>query len=426
MVEAQPAGGGVTIDEVRRDFLASNVQHLLPALRRDQNLVVVEVAECSLVSNDFAIVVATVNDGRSIMVPAVRDGGSWRRAAPGDGVAVAVFEAPPPLEVSHIAALPALNRRAERGITADMSNDIVVVDEQIAVKWQFVVAEGSMAGPRLVAHLASVGFTEMPEPIATVSWNERLVASAARYLPGAVDGWEWMVNDLTVHVREGAPAPVWPRDLGSLVGRMHRACSTPSEVITQPVGSAGDLGGLVAHYQTLMSRIPSLDEELRAALDPWLDRMRDAVDTLETARDVAVIPLHGDLHAGQFLRWRDGVAVSDFDGNPLLPMEQRGDQGPAAFDLASLVRSLDHVAQVAARRCREASDDSAAERALAWASSARTEVLDGYLATGDAAVLDERLLHAFESLSPLHEAVYATDYLPRWRYVPLGVLARGW
>jgi hypothetical protein len=36
--------------------------------------------------------------------------------------------------------------------------------------------------------------------------------------------------------------------------------------------------------------------------------------------------------------------------------------------------------------------------------------------------LDVGLLEALETLSPLHEAVYASTYLERWRYVPLTVL----
>ena len=45
--------------------------------------------------------------------------------------------------------------------------------------------------PRLLAHLAEVGFTRMPTPYAAVWRSDLLVALVAAYLPGAYDGWDW-------------------------------------------------------------------------------------------------------------------------------------------------------------------------------------------------------------------------------------------
>jgi len=422
-----PGGADASpLASLRDDLMDGDGQALLPALRRGQGLRPLEVTEMASIDEASAVAIVALADGRSVLVPAVRDGGVWRRAVPGDGLGVAVLSAPPPLSVELLGSLPVVDPSAERLVGADMSNEVVIVDEQVVVKWQFVTAPGSLAGPRLVAHLAAVGFTQMPTPLATVAWGDRLVASAARYLPEASDGWDWMVDDLLAHVREGEPAPRWPWEVGALAGRLHAACATPSAVIPEPVSRAADLGPLAEHYLALLARIPDLDDDAREALEAWRPRLAEAVDVLASSRDAVVIPVHGDLHAGQFLRWSGGLVVSDFDGNPLLPMERRGDRCPAAFDLACLLRSLDHVAHVVARRCREAGDDAGADRALVWSAEARGDALDGYLATGDTALLDRELLAAFESLSPLHELVYAADYLPRWSYVPLGVLARGW
>lgn len=58
----------------------------------------------------------------------------------------------------------------------------------------------------------------------------------------------------------------------------------------------------------------------------------------------------------------------------------------------------------------------------AWAQRAREDALAAYLDVEGVPSLDVSLLEALETLSPLHEAVYAAEYLPRWRYVPLAVL----
>ncbi|MGI9197864.1 MAG: hypothetical protein ACR2KE_10430, partial [Candidatus Nanopelagicales bacterium] len=269
---------------------------------------------------------------------------------------------------------------------------------------------------------AATGFTEMPRPLATVTWHDELLASLSAYLPGAEDGWDWMLRDIADYLTGSADAPQWASDLGLLTARMHACAATPSDVIPAPV-SRGDLRPLAAHYRRLLDAIDGLDDDLHQALAPWDRRLEDAARVLASAEDIELIPLHGDLHAGQFLRSPETCVINDFDGNPLLPPEQRGAPGPTAHDVAGLLRSLDHVAISAARRIE---DPSALPRAREWAAQARVEALEAYESQDGVPALDRQILGALESLSPLHEAVYAATYLPRWRYVPLAVLAGGW
>ena len=261
-------------------------------------------------------------------------------------------------------------------------------------------------------------------------WGDRLIASATAYLSGASDGWDWMATDLLAYLVDGAPRPRWPGEVGSLVAEFHRSCATASAVFPEPVTTSASLAPLAEYYRDLLAEIPALDDEMRAALLPWMERFEHAVQTVEEARDVSVMPIHGDLHIGQIWRWSGGLVVGDFDGNPLLSAEHRADPGPAAFDLACLLRSFDHVALVVARRLGEVQRTDLQAAAFAWVREARVELLTAYDDEADRigsdSVLDLLLLHAFEALSPLHEAVYAATYLPRWRYVPLGVLKNGW
>ena len=424
------------------ELVAGGGDQLLPARRRGQGLEPVDVSDAvtwqSSQGRHVGVAVVRLNDDRDLVVPITRDSETWRRALPGDGVSAAVLTAPEPLRVEHFGSIAEGPAHVERDLDVDMSNDVVIVDEAVAVKWQLIAEPGHLGGPRLVAHLAAVGFDAMPRPVVTVTWNDRLIASATDYLPQARYGWDWMVDDLVTSIATDAPRPSGAYELGVVVARFHQACVTPSQVMLDPVAVAPDLSVLTEYYTQLVRRIPMLDAEMRSALVPWRDRFDAALQTLADARDVAVMPIHGDLHVGQIWRWPGGVAIGDFDGNPLLPAEHRGDRGPAAFDLACLLRSLDYVGHVAARRLSEGGATSdqtgaqptAADSALEWSAEARSRLLGGYLDTlssgRERVVLDEHLMAAFESLSPLHEAVYAATYLPRWRYVPLGVLARGW
>lgn len=131
--------------------------------------------------------------------------------------------------------------------------------------------------------------------------------------------------------------------------------------------------------------------------------------------------LHGDLHVGQVLRWRDGYAVTDFDGNPTV--EPRPE--PVARDLAQLRTSVLHVAEIANRR----TEGRHRETLLGWGRRAADDLLAAYRDTlaahGLPHLLDERLLRPFEVEQECRELIYAARFLPRWRYAPLGVL-RSW
>lgn len=407
------------LDEVRSDLGRVSADDLVPALRHGQLPAIEQIADVASLSPDVAVAAIRLTDSREFFVPLVHDR-SWRRAEPGDGVSMAALDAPAPIVVEHLNPLPAVATGRERAIDVDMTNDVRVIDDSIVVKWQFLRQPGSLIGPRVAAHLSAAGFRDMPEPFATVTWRDELLVSFARFLPGAEDGWEWMLDDVRRMLAGEAPAPSWPEVVGQLAARMHAAAVHPTQLIDHPV-ERRSLAPIAQHYRALLDS--TLDAELRVAVERWRSGFMDACDTLTAADDVDVIPIHGDLHPGQFLRWRDGVAICDFDGNPTLPAHLRTLRGPTAQDVAGILRGFDHVAIAAARRTGES---AALGPAREWARDARGSALTAYRREPGVCALDESVLGALETLSPLHEAVYATTYLPRWRYVPLAVLDGGW
>ena len=127
--------------------------------------------------------------------------------------------------------------------------------------------------------------------------------------------------------------------------------------------------------------------------------------------------VHGDFHVGQVLEWRDGYAVTDFDGNPMAAPAERGAPDTPVRDVAAFVRSIDHLGRVASTR-RSGHD----ERIGSWIETSRRGYLDAYrhelTERGMPDLFDERLLRPLEIAQECHEYVYAAGFLPRWRYVP--------
>ncbi|WP_131732780.1 aminoglycoside phosphotransferase [Actinomadura formosensis] len=315
---------------------------------------------------------------------------------------------PEPYTARDFAVLPPLADPAERAITADQTHRSVIVGERLVVKWFTPPAPPPHRALAVLEQLALAGFTGTARPYRAVfAPDGALVALVTAYLPEARDGWEWCVDAAV------AGEPVG-RLLGTLTADLHRALATATPAHPAPVVE----GELVR----LPDALAALDEALARTGDPWLrsraHRLRaDLLDPPDPLR-TPLMRIHGDLHAGQILRWRGGHAVIDFDGNPVLAGSGGGrpaaDLLPAARDVAQLLTSLEHVGQVA--RERRGHD------ATGWVAAARADFLAAY---GAPEFFDERLVRAFSIEQECRELIYAARFLPRWRYAPLGVL-RSW
>ncbi|GAA3835189.1 hypothetical protein GCM10022226_65870 [Sphaerisporangium flaviroseum] len=316
--------------------------------------------------------------------------------------------------------LPAVEDTAtERGFDVDQTNHSVVVDERVVVKWLTPPLALPQPAPEVFAHLTAVGFTATALPYAALTSRspggpEMLVALVTAYLPDARDGWEWCLDEAV------AGRTAFAADLGRLAADLHVAMATPSPAFPGPVRTAGSGAGWAARAERALGEALALTGgEDGAWLAGRVETLSRAMEPLTRVSATPLIRIHGDLHVGQTLRWRDGYAVIDFDGNPTVsgadPFQ------PAARDLAQLGTSIEHVAQVAIKR-READPDET----VRWASAARGMLLSAYrerlAARGGSALLDEALLGPFEIEQECRELIYAARHLPRWRYAPMGVL----
>jgi len=362
------------------------------------------------------------------VAPIAPVGEGVRRAVPGDGVTAALLGV---LATGGAGSLTA-ERYAdalplgglERSMGVDQSNESVVVGDRAVVKLFPRTRPGPQAGVDLPAHLAAVGFGEIPTPLGSILWcGDTLIASVAWFVPGASDGWAWYVDDVVDACErdDWAVADAHAGAVGALVARLHRALATPSAVFPSPVAEAG--AERIAAWRAAADA--RLEEALGLTSGAEGERLREvapaaaAVIASLTAIDgTPVMRIHGDLHVGQVLRGGDGaLSVNDFDGNPLAP-DRTAPDAPAR-DVAAMTCALDHVGRVVARR-----SPSHAAAAAAWAERSRTAFLGAYQAgLGDRrSLLDERLLAPFEVAQEAHEFVYAARYLPRWGYVPDGAM----
>ena len=330
----------------------------------------------------------------------------------------------------------------ERPITADQTNTSVVVGERVVVKWMRPPAGGDPAGraPDLLAHLVAAGFTRTPTPYAAV-YRDRpgaphLVALVTAFLPDAEDGWDWCVDALLDQLGGGPPAD-WADAIGTLAAELHAALATPSDTIPEPVIEAADPGWAeegLAVLDEARRLLPAPAQDRRTADGAedarWfaarVGRIRADIERSRLVTRTPVIRPHGDLHVGQILRWRGGLAVTDFDGNPILAASTGVTFAePAARDVAQLRTSLLHVGEIANRRTEGRHRPAVA----AWCRDAVDDLLAAYRRTlderGMAYLFDERLLRPFEVEQECRELIYAARFLPRWRYAPMGVL-RSW
>lgn len=282
-----------------------------------------------------------------------------------------------------------------------------MVGEQVVVKWIRDPSSSPHRAPGILARLTAAGFRQTAPPYAAVHRDGALIALVTGYLPDARDGWDWCVE-------AALAAEPFAADLGVLAADLHTALAPPPPAWADGAGwhrravaAAGQAARLTPGEDGRWLEFRA--GEFEAALRPLLTLGQTPVQTI-----------HADLHVGQILKWRDGYAVIDFDGNPTV----EGDEAqPAARDMAQLLTSLDHVAQIAIKR-RGADPEAMAK----WAAATRREALEAYLArlaeSGRAELFDRRLLRAFEVEQECRELIYAARYLERWRYAPMGVLRR--
>jgi maltose alpha-D-glucosyltransferase / alpha-amylase len=328
----------------------------------------------------------------------------------------------------------------ERDLGADQSNTSVVLAERLILKVYRRLQPGLNPDLEMTAFLSEeAAFSAVPRLAGFAEIVSRdgtsTVAMAQEYVADGADAFEWLADTLTAWLI--APGEVSVEyatevaaDLGTLTAGLHAALSdghglpdmAPREATRDEIRSwARDAR---TNLDTALD--VTTDGAARATLRELAPRIAEALTVLDALPTTPeVIRAHGDYHLGQLLLAPDGFRVIDFEGEPLSPPEARRAHRSPLRDVASMLRSLDHVARSARRRAEAASGgplDHAGLDLDGWIRRARERFLEAYAAgLRQERVwvdMDPALLRAFEIDKELYEFAYATTYLPAWLYAP--------
>jgi len=305
---------------------------------------------------------------------------------------------------------------AERPITVDQTNASVVVAETVVVKWLTPPVPEPHPAQLVLAHLQAVGFTEVPAFHGMHTVDGMVEAVVTGYVAGALDGWDWCVDDLTAALTSSATftEPLrWAERAGAVSARLHLALATPSTIVPEPVGLGSPAVEHDRGLSLLQAALACTAGTEGGRLAERATAIRALIDTISHIGEVDQQLVHGDLHVGQLLRAGDQLFVNDFDGSPVADAAMRRARRTPVVDLASLLQSFDHVGRVVAKR--RPADADAIDTFIAAALAACRA---GYERLRPLTAAERQLLAPLRAIQELHEFVYASRSLPRWLYVP--------
>jgi maltose alpha-D-glucosyltransferase / alpha-amylase len=225
---------------------------------------------------------------------------------------------------------------------------------------------------------------------------------------------------LALATRSGDPAfdpePVLPADLQAWKARAAQEAAHSLDLLAQR------RAGLPAAVQPLCERLLGARERALASIESDTPRDAQAVKTR----------FHGDYHLGQVLLTQNDFIVSDFEGEPGRPLEERRAKQSPLRDVAGMLRSFDY-AQSSALLGIAASrpEDLARLEPLArrWDIEARRVFLAAYEEASGGGVLFRSLaevrglLALFELEKAFYELRYELDNRPDWVAIPVrGIL----
>ena len=361
-----------------------------------------------------------------------------------------------------------LGRWSERPLGADQSNTSVVLGDRLVLKAFRRLVPGLNPDLEMSAYLAEecslrlvpalVGSAEYIGPDGAVT----TLAILHEWIADAEDVYETTAERLAHWIAApGVVALEYATEdaaaLGATLAELHAVLSQAGASTLTGADQPAEAGALTdfTSRQANAEDLRAWRRDAEASLDRSLRQFADNAGTGDDA-EVGVelraaqaairqrlaalerpatppllIRIHGDLHLGQILRTSAGFVLVDFEGDPLRPIEDRRALASPMRDVATLLRSLDHVSSSAERRAVRRGWRAGEHCGLdiaAWRRRSRERLLGAYRTglrrAGVGIVVDAGLIDAFEVAKECDELVYAAAYLPDWLWVPRAGLAR--
>jgi maltose alpha-D-glucosyltransferase/alpha-amylase len=329
---------------------------------------------------------------------------------------------------------------SERALGADQSNTSAVVGESVLLKVYRRLEEGLNPELELIAFLTEeAGYGAVPPlggfaEMISADVGASTVAIAEAFVAEGDDAYESIAESLTAWLlAPGSVSVVFATevavDLGTLTAGLHASLANAAGIpdFEPRPATREELRSWARAARRQLSRatdvVPGEAGKLLRDLAPRIVSELTVFEALPSPP--LLIRVHGDYHLGQVLIAPDGFRIVDFEGEPLRPLEERRAHQSPLRDVASMLRSLDHVGRSAGRRAETRNGGRLEQPGLdldGWLRRSRERFLDAYRAglreAGSPIVVDPDLIRAFEIEKECYEFIYAATYLPSWLWAP--------
>ena len=338
-----------------------------------------------------------------------------------------------------------------RPLGAEQSNTSLVYDDSMILKVFRRLSTGHNPEVEVIETLAACGFGSVPEPLASWRADGVDLAFLQRFLAGASDGWNMALTSLRElfadHTIGKSPPPA--DALGAGVAPPFEGAD-PAEARGDFVAEAERIGEVTAEMHIALAKgfgctkvtgadwAAGMEEQLGRVLGPGdgalIDGARVIIKRLKDITDPGpALRVHGDYHLGQVLRTDTGWYVTDFEGEPARPLEERTRPSSPLKDVAGMLRSFAYAPAVALTY----QEDDLSDLGRAWETRNREGFMAGYLRkaqfdpeSGREPILPRdpavrsAVLAAFELDKALYEVAYERANRPDWARIPLDAVRR--
>jgi maltokinase len=230
---------------------------------------------------------------------------------------------------------------------------------------------------------------------------------AVEKLADAEDGWGLALKSIS----SGAGFTQHARALGVALAEIHHTLAAAFPTGTQA-------GSEVAAVMTARLERAAASA---TALKPYQSGLTALFEALD-GRDLPTQRVHGDFHLGQTLHTPAGWKIIDFEGEPAKSLAERVVPDSIGRDIAGMLRSFDYAAA-----------SVPGPESAGWARDCRAAFLAGYASRAEdpaapspanaAAVLETKVLDAYEADKAIYEVVYEARNRPDWVGIPLTAVA---
>jgi maltokinase len=313
-------------------------------------------------------------------------------------------------------------------LTSEQSNTSMIFGEEAILKVFRRPHPGPNPDLEIPRALHRAGSRHVAPPLGwmqtTLDGIPTVLAILSAYLRAATDGWllaatsvrDLYASDAASAAEAGGDFAAEAHRLGEATAEVHRALAEVFGTAELPASAHRDLAAqMQGRLDAAVAAVPELARHAGLLAEAFTELA--GID-----EPLTVQRIHGDYHLGQVIRTQAGWVLLDFEGEPVVPMAQRGARAPALRDVAGMLRSLDYAARH--QLPGHADQERAHAAARDWVSRNQAAFCAGYAQAGGTDPGKHAvLLRALTLDKAVYEVMYEASHRPSWLSIPLGSIA---